>query len=61
LAQDVEIAIKQLEAFEEGKSQFNLVVLNITTNDIDVEMRNIVDGITSRLRILQVILTGCFQ
>jgi hypothetical protein len=61
LAQDVEIAIKRLEAFEEGKSYFNLVVLNITSYDIDVEMRNIVDGITNRLQILQVILTGWFQ
>jgi hypothetical protein len=61
LAQDVEIAIKLLAAFEEGKSQFNLVVLNITTYDIDVEMRNIVDGITNRLNSLQVILTRWFQ
>ena len=58
MAQDVEVAIKLLEVFEEGKSQFNLVVLNITTYDIDVEMRNIVDGITSRLQMLQAILTS---
>jgi hypothetical protein len=61
LAQDVEVAIKLLEVFEEGKSQFNLVVLNITTYDIDVEMRNIVDGITNRLQMLQVILTSGFK
>lgn len=54
LAQDIEYAEATLATFERAKTAFQRVMLDVTTNDIDLEVRDTVADIARGLRSLKV-------
>jgi hypothetical protein len=56
LAEDIDYANAALAAFERAKTAFQRVMLDVTSNDIDLEVKDTVRDIARGLRSLQVII-----
>jgi hypothetical protein len=54
LTQDIEYALSTLALFERAKTSFQRVMLDVTTNDIDLEVKDTVADIARSLRALRV-------
>jgi hypothetical protein len=54
LTQDIEYAVGTLATFERAKTSFQRVMLDVTTNDIDLEVKDTVADIARGLRSLHV-------
>jgi hypothetical protein len=61
LAQDIEYAESTLATLEKAKTAFQRVMLDVTTNDIDLEVKDTVADIARGLRSLQVFNKLCLM
>jgi len=54
LEEDIQNAQEKLAVLEEEKSKYATIILDVTTQDIDVKVRALVKEITNNMRSLQV-------